>query len=298
VNDNKLETNPRNKGDEGGIERNNFPLIQTKIQIPLRRSDNIVRSRLVKHIHANMDRKLIIISAPAGYGKTSMLLDFANDTDLPVCWYTIDSFDKDLRIFLEYLIAAIELQFPGFGSRSRKILSQTKDPDRNIYPIVATIVQEIHEHIPEYFILVLEDHHTIENQDQINEFLDLFVSFIDENCHLILTSRGLPALPNLSLLIARQQTSGMGIEDLRFTPPEIQELAQQTHNLRISLSQAEVLARRTGGWITGLQLTDSSAWKQASKAEYLEQLSPHIYDYLSKQVGARKAVRRITKLLA
>ena len=177
----------RENGAIPNLSDREFPLIQTKIQIPLQRSDHIVRTRLVNKLHANLDRKLIVISAPAGYGKSSLLIEFANDTELPVCWYTIDSFDKDLRIFLEYLITTIAQRFPRFGEQSRKILTQTKDPESNIYPIVATIVQEIHNSIPEYFVLVLEDHHTIENHEAINSFIDLFVNFIDENCHLILT---------------------------------------------------------------------------------------------------------------
>ena len=90
------------------------PLIMTKIRIPRRRHDLLLRHRLIDAIHTHLDRKLILISAPAGYGKTTLLTEFANDTELPVCWYTLDPFDRDFHIFLEHMIGAIAHRFPAF----------------------------------------------------------------------------------------------------------------------------------------------------------------------------------------
>ncbi len=261
------------------------PLIATKTRVPRRRPDLLPRRRLVSFLHTHLDRKLILISAPAGYGKTSLLTDFAHDTDLPVCWYTLDPFDQDLHTFLDYLIAAIALRFPAFGQRSRSLLREMADPGNNLYPIVASMVQEIYDTIPEYFVLILDDHHAVENQVQINEFLDLFVSYADENCHLILASRTLPALPNLSLLVARRQAAGLSIDELRFTPHEIQALAKQNYGLKLAPEQAGILAQRTGGWITGLLLTAVPHWQQAEQDVPIRgRIGVDLYDYLSKQV--------------
>jgi LuxR family maltose regulon positive regulatory protein len=266
-----------------------LPLIVTKIRVPRRRHDLLPRRRLLTFIHTHLDRKLILISAPAGYGKTTLLSDFAHDVDLPVCWYTLDPFDRNLDVFLEHLVAAIAARFPAFGQRSRNLLRETADPGSNLYPLVATLVQEIYDTIPEYFFLVLDDHHTVEEQEQINEFLDLFVTYADENCHLIIASRTLPALPNLALLVARRQAAGLSIDELRFTPHEIQALAKQNYQLELSPEQANKLAEHTGGWITGLLLTAAHRWEQAhGEVAIRGRINVDVYDYLSRQVLERQ----------
>ena len=166
---NQAVPEPKNSPSDARPEVDGLPLIQTKIRVPRRRADLLSRRRLVDFIHAHLDRKLILISAPAGYGKTSLLSDFAHDTELPVCWYTLDRFDCDLNVFLEHLIASIARRFPGFGVRSRAFLQNITNPGQNLYLTVATIVQEIYDAIPEYFVLILDDHHSVEDQDQINE---------------------------------------------------------------------------------------------------------------------------------
>lgn len=260
------------------------PIIETKIQVPFRKTNLIKRPGLINTLHTHLNKKLIIVSAPAGFGKTSLLVDFAHVTDLPVCWYTLDKFDNDLRIFLDYLIASIERPFPGFGAHTRTILQEIIDPAKDIHLVVSSLVKEIIDTIPEYFVIILDDHQAIEDQDHINTFLELFLNYIDENCHLILASRSLPALPNIALLIARQQAGGIGIDELRFSSVEIQELARINYNQDLSLQQTELLAQRTGGWITGLQLTIPESWDQPLIGEVGSAINSTLYEYLLKQV--------------
>jgi LuxR family transcriptional regulator, maltose regulon positive regulatory protein len=268
-----------------GFSNGSAGLIATKIRVPRRRPDLLPRPRLVSFVHARLDRKLLLVSAPAGYGKTTLLADFAQDTDWPVCWYTLDPFDRDPRAFLEYLIASIAHRFPAFGERTRALLRETTDLGSNPHPLVATLVREIYQTIPEYFVLILDDHHTVEDQEQVNQLLDLFLTYVDENCHVILASRTLPALPNLSLLVARRQAAGMSIDELRFTPLEIQALAERQFGLSLSLGQADLLAQRTGGWITGLLLTAAPRWQQAQSDVALRGwIDLDLHDYLSRQV--------------
>ncbi len=271
-------------GSRGGAP----PLIATKIQIPRRHPDLLPRERLVDFLHSHLDRRLILVSAPAGYGKTSLLADFAHDSELPVCWYTLDRFDRDFRVFLEHLIAAIARRFPAFGEGSRAFLREVKDPGGEPYALVATLVREIYNAIPEYFVLILDDHHTVQDQEQIGEFLDLLLTYADENLHLILASRELPALPGLALLVARRQAAGLSVDELRFTPEEIQMLARRNYGHELTEEQARRLAERTGGWITGLLLTAAPRWERVSEVKgrlpVRGQVSINLHDYFSQQV--------------
>jgi LuxR family maltose regulon positive regulatory protein len=274
-----------------GLATRAMPVVMTKIRVPRRQPGLLSRRRLVDFIHAHLDRKLILISAPAGYGKTSLLTDFAHETDLPVCWYTLDAFDRDLHTFLEHLIAAINLRFTTFGERSLALLRSMTDPSQDLYAFVATLVREIYDIIPEYFALVLDDYHAVEDQEKITEFIDLFMTYADESCHVIVASRTLPALPNLSLLLARRQASGLSIDELRFVPQEICALAQQNYHLSITVEQAERLAEYTDGWITGLLLTVAPGWEQApDQVPIPGRINVGLYDYLSRQVLSQQPV--------
>src|SRR6478672_11575306 len=97
-------------------------------------------------MHEYLGRKLLLISAAAGYGKTSLLVDFAHDTALPICWYSLDEGDRDPQVFLEYLVAAIQRRFPHFGGRTTALLN-SRDDRRSLEAAIGTLVTEIHEQI-------------------------------------------------------------------------------------------------------------------------------------------------------
>lgn len=276
-----------------GSKRDPLPLIVTKVQVPRRPPRLLPRKRLLDFLYSHLDRRLILISAPAGYGKTSLLANFAQDSDLPICWYTLDRFDGDFRVFLEYFVAAIARRFPAFGQRSRAFLREVKDPGAELYSLVSTVVQELYDAIPELFYLILDDHHAVQDQEQIAEFLDLLLTYADENLHLILASRELPALPGLALLVARRQAAGLSIDELRFTPEEIQGLARQSYGYELTEEQAQSLAERTEGWITGLLLTAVPRWERASqdaaRLPVRGKINVNLYDYFSQQVLAQLA---------
>ena len=103
-------------------------LLVTKIVVPSRRTDVLRRPRLLDFLHEYIERKLVLISASAGYGKTSLVVDFANDTDFPVCWYSLEQGDGDPQVFLEYLVAAIQRKFPHFGGHTTRPAAQSRRP--------------------------------------------------------------------------------------------------------------------------------------------------------------------------
>ena len=144
---------------------------RTRITIPRRRQDLITRQRLLDSLNDLIDNRLILITAPAGYGKTSLLVDFASHTNYPVCWYTVSPLDIELQRFIYNLISALAIQFPHFGQRTTSALKSTKgtlDPEY----IATVIINDLYDHVQEHFVLVLDDYYLI--NDSILSPVQLF----------------------------------------------------------------------------------------------------------------------------
>jgi len=263
------------------------PMI-TKVLLPQLPRGLLRRPRLVEFLHASVDHKLILLSAAAGYGKTTLLTDFAHDTDIPVCWYALASSDSDPRVFIEHFIASIAHRFSDFGEQSRAVLRNTSQFDKEgMYPLVTAIVNEIYQAIPEYFIVVLDDYHLVETSSVVNDFLDALLAHTPENCHLIIASRTVPGGLSLVRLTARQQMIGLGTQDLRFTGDEIRALVKQNYDLDLPADTAEELAQHSDGWITGIILTARTMWKQLlAGVVKTTGTSGRVYDYLTSEVFA------------
>ncbi|MCB0080244.1 MAG: hypothetical protein KDE47_04915, partial [Caldilineaceae bacterium] len=118
----------------------NYQVTRTKIIPPRKRSDLLSRQRLLDTLYELIDFRLIILIAPAGYGKTFLLVDFAHNTELPVCWYALDPLDRDLYRFFAHFIAAIAEQFPEFGRASTAALESLSNNQGSLEQFIATIV--------------------------------------------------------------------------------------------------------------------------------------------------------------
>jgi LuxR family maltose regulon positive regulatory protein len=227
----------------------------TKVILPQRRKELFTRQRLINLLYDLLDEKLILVIAPAGYGKTSLLIDFAYQVDLPVCWYAVDDLDQTPERFFTYFIAALHRRFPEFGEASKVALKALNPFNPDINQLVSVIVNDAYEHIQEHFLIVLDDYHVVSNVREIQAFINRFINESAENCHLILSSRILLSLPDLPLLVARSQVGGIGFEELAFRADEIQSFVLQYYHVTLSDSASQDLARDTEGWITGLMLS-------------------------------------------
>jgi ATP/maltotriose-dependent transcriptional regulator MalT len=238
--------------------------------------------------NAQIEKQLFLISAPAGYGKTSLLVDWAHDADFPVAWYALDEFDNTPHTFLAYLIESMRAHFPDFGAQALAALEQSTDTLAALQSIVAMIANEI-AHLSDHLMIVLDDYHEIQNE-VIDQLIALLVRYAGENGHLFIGSRTLPRIPNQSLLLARGQMGGMGINELQFTAPEIQALAQQNYGLIVSERRAQELAQITKGWITALLLMGhQSGWRQlVESATTTSETTEHVFDYLAEQIFSKQ----------
>jgi ATP/maltotriose-dependent transcriptional regulator MalT len=224
-----------------------------------------------------------MVCAPAGYGKTSALVDFAQHSPMPVCWYTADERDRDLGAFIEYLVGAICERFPGFGRSTRAALASLSgnllhDPTG----VVGQLVNEILE-IASPFVVVVDNYEALEGAFGIRAFVHRLLEVLPFNCHLMLGSRVLADVP-VTHLVAKRQLIGLTAQDLRFTPQEIRGLLQLSR-IEVSESQAQAIAANSEGWITGVLLL-ADLLRERAEATLLdaERATVETYEYLAREV--------------
>ena len=231
-----------------------IPITRTKIRVPQRRAFLLSRPRLNTISADLLDYPFTLISAPAGYGKTSLMIELAHQASHPVCWYSIDPLDKEPKRFLAHLIHAIIMEFPEFRKSSLDLLENLTNPLNTPDQFISTLINDIYSSISENFAIFLDDFHLIDDQPQINGFISKFGQQMDENTHLLISSRKLFNFPDLPLLIGRKQVKGVDQEDLAFQPNELQEYFQEKLDQQISEEVSEEMIANTAGWITGLLL--------------------------------------------
>jgi LuxR family maltose regulon positive regulatory protein len=259
--------------------------MRTKTILPRRQKDLLSRHRLLSMLDDLLEYRLTLIAAPAGYGKTSLLVDLASKVEYPVCWLAIDPLDQDPLRFIHYFIAAIQGQFPEFGGASNSLIKNLGGNELDQQQVLRTIVNDLYDNVQEHFALVLDDFHLIDSSPDIVHFINQFIQEMDENCHLVIASRSLLSLPDLPLMVGRSQVKGLSFEELAFHPEEIKDLYQIKYRQVISDIDSERIVEDSEGWITGLLLSaevtrqGSTDQGRAAKAAGID-----LYDYLAQQV--------------
>lgn len=243
---------------------NNSPLLQTKFYIPPPRANSITRARLSQQLDAALElaQQLIVIAAPAGFGKTTVVSEWIQkrleirDSDKrsslqsPVfAFLTLDDADNDPTRFWTYFIAALQTTAPHAGENARALLRGDAAPDSEtlVTLLVNDLVSEAQTRV-----LVLDDYHAITN-DAIHRALIFLLDHLPQNFFLVLTTRFDPPFP-LSRLRARGKLLELRADDLRFTADEAAEFLQRALGIALTAAQVNALEERTEGWIAGLQL--------------------------------------------
>jgi LuxR family transcriptional regulator, maltose regulon positive regulatory protein len=262
------------------------PILATKLYVPLPRAKIVLRPRLIERMNEGMRHKLTLISAPAGFGKTTLVSKWAAGCRQPLAWLSLDAGDNDLKRFLTYLIAALCTIKNDIGEDVLGLLDISQPTV--IESVLTSLVNDITA-IPDDFILILDDYHLIEDKrvDQAAAFL---VEHLPPQMHLLIATREDPQLP-LARLRARGQLTELRAVDLRFTPSEAAEFLNQVMGLSLSAKDIAALETRTEGWIAGLQLAAISMQGQQDTVGFIKSFtgSHHfVLDYLIEEVFQRQ----------
>ncbi len=263
-------------------------LLQTKLFVPRIRPSLVPRPRLIAKLNQGLHRKLTLISAPAGFGKTTLVTEWIAGCERPFAWLSLDEKDNDLTRFLAYFIAALQTLSPEIGKRTSGILESPQPPPlESILTILLNEIATANEiaAIPEGFTLVLDDYHALD-APPIDQALTFLLEHQPPQMHLVIATREDPSLP-LARWRARGQLTEVRAADLRFTPAEAAEFLNRVMGLNLSEETIAALESRTEGWIVGLQLAAISMQGHQDTASFVESFTGSnrfVLDYLVEEV--------------
>jgi LuxR family maltose regulon positive regulatory protein len=232
--------------------------LQTKLQRPRVDDDLVSRPRLFEQINRGLERPLTLVSAPAGFGKTTLLSAWLQGQDLHSAWISLDENDDDPGIFLRYFAAAIKRMFPNACEDILPLLEAPQLPPQEY--LATKLVNELAA-LPEEFVLVLDDYHFIQAEIS-HQVLTTLISNMPSQVHLMIATRKDPPFP-LSLLRSRRQMLEIRAVDLRFTPEEAKAYLEGVLGEDLDHNAVSSLTNSAEGWITGLRLAALSMHGQA-----------------------------------
>jgi len=263
-----------------------IPLLRTKIQPPSISTRIIVRDRLIQLINQSKEARLILVSAPAGFGKTTLVNSWLDQTGIPVAWIGLEKEENDLVRFLNYLISALQLIDPLIGQEAQEKLS--KPSVISTHAVLTSLINDLQKsNLP--IVIVLDDYHSIEAQN-IHDAVDFFITHLPEGKRLIAITRADPpfALPRLRV---RGQLLEIRQSDLRFTLEEACDYLNRIMGLQLSTNEVDTLKERTEGWIAALQMAAISirgkSPSPAAQKEFIESFGGShrfVIDYLVEEV--------------
>jgi LuxR family transcriptional regulator, maltose regulon positive regulatory protein len=262
------------------------PILATKLHIPPHRPSLVHRPRLIAWLNQGLHRKLTLISAPAGFGKTTLVSEWLDGLDRPVAWLSLDAGDGDPSRFLAYLVAALQTVTPTLGGAVLTAIHAPQPPATEA--ILTALLNEIAT-IPGKITLVLDDYHTLDSAP-IDHAIAFLLDHLPPQLHLVITTREDPQLP-LARLRARDQMTELRAADLRFTPEEAAAFLAQAMGLSLAAEQVAALEARTEGWIAGLQLAALSLRGRTDVAQFVQAFAGdnrYIVDYLVEEVLQRQ----------
>lgn len=259
-------------------------ILATKFYFPPLQLKAVPRPRLFEQLNEGLQRKVVLVSAPAGYGKTTLISEWVASCHQKVAWLSLDKNDNEPKRFLTYFIAALQTVVPRIGAETA-IGLQTPQPPA-IEALLTILLNEI-ANIPDSIIVVLDDYHLMDGE-AVENALTFMVENLPPQLHLVITTREDPRLP-LARLRARGQLTELRAADLRFTASETAEYLNRVMGLNLSFEDIAALGARTEGWIAGLQMAALSLQQREERnaGKFIEDFNGshrYIMDFLVDEV--------------
>ena len=273
-------------------------LLSTKLYVPPARLNGVPRPRLIERLDEGLfaSRKLSLISAPAGFGKTTLVSEWLASCECPIAWLSLDEGDNDPTRFIAYVVAAMQTIAADIGEGVLDALQSPQPPPTE--SLLTSLLNDIAT-MPGSFILVLDDYHLIDSQP-VDQALMFLVEHLPPQMHTVIATREDPHIP-LARLRARGQLTELRAADLRFSPAEAADFLNRVMGLSLSAEDITALEARTEGWIAGLQLAAVSMRGQKDATSFIKSFTGShrfVLDYLVEEVLGQQPESIQTFLLA
>lgn len=257
-------------------------LLSTKFYRPQSPEKFVTRLRLLERLDQGRLKPMTLVSAPAGYGKTSLVSNWLDSLTCPTGWLSLDEQDNDPRTFLAYFLKCIQKMFPDAARETAALLNVV---EKNSLPVVVDkIINEI-DQLPMDFVLVLDDYHVIRNT-AVDDLMSKILLHPPRSMHLVLITRTDPSI-NLALIRGRSQVEDLRIRDLRFSFAEASDLLEQLLDAEIDEEVAVSLHEKTEGWVAGIRLAVLSLHQRSDVQQMLKGIPKehrYVWDYLFSEV--------------
>ncbi len=253
------------------------PFLRHAITPPAFDQAKLHRERLVDALHANIPKKLIVIAAPPGYGKTTLLADFHHHTEIPTCWVRLTEADADVMHLASLLQHSLERRFRRLRGRPNLDALASTSPAA----LARSFASAIEIHVGEAFAVLMDDVHLINSSRPVLEFLDEFLVCQPGQVTLIAAGREVLDI-SLAKLMAEGSLAGLGPQDLALTPMELTEVARLQLGVNLDTAEADSLLEETRGWVTGVLL--SRTLGNDLLRGIRDTSTPLVYDYLAAVV--------------
>ena len=263
------------------------PLLATKLHVPRPRTKLVPRAHLVERLQQGAECALTLLSASAGFGKTTLLAQWLAESGMPVAWLSLEAEDNDPTRFLSYLIAALQTLDADIGATALALLRNPQPP--SLETVLAVLMNDLVERGSGDVVLVLDDYHVI-TADPMQRGMTFLLEHQPPQLHLMLVTRSDPPFP-LARLRAQGQLCEVRAADLRFGPAEASTFLREVMGLDLPPEAIATLERRTEGWIAGLQLAALSLQGRADVSAFLAAFTGshrYVLDYLSDEVLAQQ----------
>ena len=257
-------------------------MLLTKLHIPPAGNNIVHRTALYEKLNEGLSRKLILISAPAGFGKTTVVSDWINQNKIPTAWFSLDKGDNDPADFLSYIISGIQSIHSAFGQGALNLLNSPNRP--SVESIASLLINEVLD-INQNFLLVLDDFHLIKSNEVLN-IVTFLLEHIPGNIHIVILTRSDPAI-SFSRFRSQHQLVELRSSDLSFSANDISILFNKKLKLGFSADDVYSLETKTEGWIAGLQLAALSMQGREDISKFIQDLkgdNRYIMDYLMEEV--------------